>query len=221
MAREAMVLVNEATKERFEFPVNPETIQVQHGRVFEEVPIINLASVFTADNLAPTTISWESFFPVRFDTYCNYRTIENPAKSVRRIEKWLGRGTTGQIKPTPLRTVCAGTYFSRLMVVTDFSTEFRGGEPGDVYYNISLQTWTQQQIRISAPSPTPPAAPARPTPPNAGRRTYTVKKGDSLWKIAQQIYGNGSKWPTIYEANRSIIGANPNLIRPGQVLVIP
>lgn len=51
-------------------------------------------------------------------------------------------------------------------------------------------------------------------------RTYTVVKGDSLWKIAKKFYGNGSKYTTIYNANKDKI-KNPNLIYPNQVLVIP
>lgn len=50
--------------------------------------------------------------------------------------------------------------------------------------------------------------------------TYTVQKGDSLSKIAQQQYGNGKKWKAIFEANRDQI-TNPDLIHPGQVLKIP
>jgi nucleoid-associated protein YgaU len=52
-------------------------------------------------------------------------------------------------------------------------------------------------------------------------RTYTVKPGDSLSAIAQQFYGKASKWPKIYEANKDIIGDNPDLIHPGQEFVIP
>jgi nucleoid-associated protein YgaU len=48
-----------------------------------------------------------------------------------------------------------------------------------------------------------------------------VVAGDTLWQIAQRFYGDGSLWPTIYEANRAVIGSNPNIIRPGQVLTIP
>jgi len=52
-------------------------------------------------------------------------------------------------------------------------------------------------------------------------RTYTVVKGDSLSKIAKAHYGRMDKWRVIYEANRAVIGNNPDLIKPGQVLTIP
>ena len=50
--------------------------------------------------------------------------------------------------------------------------------------------------------------------------TYTVKRGDTLYGIAKSQLGNGSRWPEIYNANKSVIGNNPNLIRVGQVLKI-
>jgi nucleoid-associated protein YgaU len=51
---------------------------------------------------------------------------------------------------------------------------------------------------------------------------YTVVKGDWLSKIAQYsfIYGDMSKWPVIYRANRDNI-KDPNLIYPDQVIKIP
>ena len=55
--------------------------------------------------------------------------------------------------------------------------------------------------------------------PQAGS-TYTVKKGDCLWKIAKQYYDNGSDYSKIYELNKDKIN-NPNLIYPGQVLTMP
>ena len=47
--------------------------------------------------------------------------------------------------------------------------------------------------------------------------TYTVEPGDSLWSIAEKF---NTTWQAIYEKNKNIIGDNPNLIYPGQVLVI-
>jgi len=38
---------------------------------------------------------------------------------------------------------------------------------------------------------------------------------------ARAVYGDASKWTKIYEANKSVIGKNPNLIYPGQKYTIP
>lgn len=54
----------------------------------------------------------------------------------------------------------------------------------------------------------------------AQARMYTVKKGDTLWKIAEIHYGKGSEYPKIVAANNPPI-VNPDLIQPGWVLRIP
>ncbi len=52
---------------------------------------------------------------------------------------------------------------------------------------------------------------------------YVVKQGDSLSEIALHFYGNGTEpyWRKIYDANRAVIGADPNVIKPGENLLIP
>lgn len=48
--------------------------------------------------------------------------------------------------------------------------------------------------------------------------TYTVKPGDTLSKIARDVLGNMALWPAIAELNDL---KNPDLIFPGQVLILP
>jgi LysM repeat protein len=51
-------------------------------------------------------------------------------------------------------------------------------------------------------------------------RTYIVQSGDTLWKIAQNMYGSGNKYMKIFEANKALL-ENPDKIFPGQELMIP
>jgi nucleoid-associated protein YgaU len=50
--------------------------------------------------------------------------------------------------------------------------------------------------------------------------TATVSHGDSLWRISRVRWGAGKRYTVIYEANAAQI-RNPDLIYPGQVLVMP
>ena len=66
------------------------------------------------------------------------------------------------------------------------------------------------------PTPTPPEPP-EPKP----LRTYKVKTGDFLNKIAKEQLGNSNRYLEIYELNKEVIGSNPSKILPGQILKLP
>ena len=55
---------------------------------------------------------------------------------------------------------------------------------------------------------------------NLEPETYTVQSGDTLWKISEQVYGDGSSYMKIFEANTDLL-ENPDQIFPGQELTIP
>ena len=63
-------------------------------------------------------------------------------------------------------------------------------------------------------APTPEAAEAPQT------QFYTIQSGDTLYAIAKEFYGNGMKYPKIFEANREVI-LDANKIYPGQKIRIP
>jgi nucleoid-associated protein YgaU len=53
------------------------------------------------------------------------------------------------------------------------------------------------------------------------KKEYTVKAGDSLWKIAKEYYGNGTEFPKIIAGNPGKLKDEKSVIHPGDVLVIP
>ena len=94
-----------------------------------------------------------------------------------------------------------------------------------------------QQPASQQPAPgnaTPPASAPTPSAEKDGKtnvasanvvviphvETTVVTRGDSLWRISESTYGQGIRYPTIYNANRDNI-RDPDLIYPGQIFVLP
>ncbi|NHC43722.1 LysM peptidoglycan-binding domain-containing protein [Motilibacter aurantiacus] len=79
-------------------------------------------------------------------------------------------------------------------------------------------------LRGAVPSADRPSA----VPGMAAGTSVTVMPGDTLWSIVARALGPqaapsavADAWPLWWEANRSVIGADPGLLRPGQVLTPP
>lgn len=56
--------------------------------------------------------------------------------------------------------------------------------------------------------------------PGVAADHYTVRSGDTLWKIAVEVYGDGARYAEIFEANRDLLDS-PDRILPGQELRLP
>jgi LysM repeat protein len=117
--------------------------------------------------------------------------------------------------------------------------EFKGtvateNEKNDIWNAIkTIPTWRDDinaDIRVTggpssvAPTAPPPAASAR-SPQSATAaavavKTYTVKSGDTLSKIAKEHLGNAGDYMKIFELNKDQL-TDPNMIKPGQVLRLP
>lgn len=85
-----------------------------------------------------------------------------------------------------------------------------------ILYGESVVAATSSTTSTSATTSTSSSTASSASP----QQTYTVVSGDTLWGIAAKsnVYGDGSKYTKIVTANNI---KNPNLIYPGQVLVIP
>ena len=73
---------------------------------------------------------------------------------------------------------------------------------------------TSAQVPASQPS----AAPQNVFVPEIN--TARITRGDSLWQISRRVYGRGTRYTVIFDANQPQI-RNPDLIYPGQIFVVP
>jgi len=213
--------------ERFQLPVNPSKISISQTHGFQDVEAAQLGeyTVIGKDRLAE--FSFSSFFPRHYDpSYCARSPLPNPWDCVRTIERWMKSGE-------PARLIITGTPINYAVTIRSFTYEpERGGSPGDIYYDISFKEYVF--VKTRKVGETKPAAPdsgkekvsvlsagdSRPSG-TVAPKSYKVVSGDTLWKISQKTLKDGDKWRKIYDANKTLIGPNPNALKVGLTLVIP
>lgn len=89
--------------------------------------------------------------------------------------------------------------------------------------------WTATDVAAAGPPAAPPIAPTSEVDAGADiQRQVTVQPGDSLWRLAAQDLPTDASaaeiaaaWPEWYAANSDVVGADPDLLHPGQVLERP
>jgi nucleoid-associated protein YgaU len=95
------------------------------------------------------------------------------------------------------------------------------------------QPFSEPHLQTGKPQESAGLAPARPIPARSATNeaasaptvryapsSKVISRGDSLWRISRDTYGDGSRYALLFRANRSQI-RDPNLIYPGQTLVLP
>lgn len=195
-------------------PMNPESVTVATGSSMNTFEVLDLGEVSLPRGTQLDRIMWDGILPGESRKNASYvRNWQDPKNIVKDIETWKNNGTK-------VRLLVTETPINQDVYISEFKHIWRGGH-GDCQYEISLVQARDLVVRVQpgqAPKPKPPPRPSPPPP-----KTYTVKKGDTLWGIAVKFLKNGARWPEIYNipANKKVIGPNPNLIYPGQVLQIP
>lgn len=199
-------------------PVSPSSIRISSTHGYQDVDAAQLGEFTVIGKRKSSEYAFSSFFPRDYDpSYCAYSPLPAPWDCVNMIDRWMRSGN-------PMRLTIAGTPVNVAVTVRSFNYEpERGGSPGDIYYDIAFKEYVFVDVRrvsLEAQQAVIMSEVVRPdTEIQPG--SYVVAEGDSLWKIAQRTYGDGDKWRSIYDVNRDAIGVNPNLIFPGQTLIIP
>lgn len=112
---------------------------------------------------------------------------------------------------------------SRQVIMTDLTIVQNGGEAGEYEISMDLLEYrgcSTAQLQQAAQDAGNSGTGTTGDGSGGGTRSYTVVRGDSLWRIAQKQLGSGTRWKEIYALNQDQIN-NANLIYPGQILQLP
>lgn len=205
-------LLNPADNTYLRFPVAPQELTATIGPKVLYFSPINLGDVEVPKGRQPVRFTMQGVLP-GLKRYLPGSIIQDPQTIVAQLQRWSDKAYN-----KPIRFIVTNTPWNLLVFISNLEVTHRGGH-GDIWYTLQLTEWrplvVQEVGQVKIQSTATKRPDTRPKP-----KTYTVKAGDSLWKIAQRIYGNGNQWTKIYEANRDKI-KNPDLIYPGQQFVIP
>jgi nucleoid-associated protein YgaU len=208
-------LTANGSKSKVMLPVNPEKITVKRGSNNDSINIIGVGEVTIIQDAPADKVSFSSFFPATYFPGCK---VSNPSAPMSYVNEIMEMKESA----SPIHFTVTSLGLDDYYTIESFDINENGGDVGTVHYSIMLKLYREVTIKTVA------VVGQTATVDNTSQRisntttpkTYTVKKGDSLWKIAKQLYGNGSQYTKIYNANTDKI-KNPNLIYPGQVLAIP
>lgn len=204
-------------------PTNPEKIEKTSTQANEKYEVFRVGQIAVPTHLELAEYSLKEIeFP---HAASHYVETSGSFKGPDYYEHLFNTWRAGK---TPVRFIARNGItadINTLVLIEECNLSETAGEEGDKYFDFQLLEYRDFGFKsVVVSSAAKPVAKAAVVPKNTknpkAQKTYTVKRGDTLWGIAKQFYGNGAKYPSIFNANRGKI-KNPNLIYPGQVLIVP
>lgn len=200
-------------------PMNPELITVIMGSVTKDFNIMRSGEVRIPQGNKLDQISWEGKLP---GAGLKGQPFVKEWKDPKSILKVL---TDAKEKGTKLRLVVTETPINIDVCIEEITPSFSGGM-GNIDYKIQLYEAKDlivmnmtEYAKANTKGKGKTQNAKRPSPKKA--KTYVVKKGDSLWKIAHKQMGDGDKYKQLQAANKPPIRDSKKDLKPGMVLTIP
>lgn len=138
------------TGDYLQLPVVPETIDYSDGNpVFTTVKVINLGAVNFHNGVDLDGLSWDCFFPGRYDpAYCATPQLKSPVDYRNQFSTWKDEGT-------PLQLVIPAAGINKTMLLASFKWRLEGFE-GDLAYSVEFaehKTVTPKQVETGGELP--------------------------------------------------------------------
>ncbi|GGD95164.1 LysM peptidoglycan-binding domain-containing protein [Paenibacillus nasutitermitis] len=219
-------------QENFEFPINPGEIELREGGNGKTYDVMGIGEINVIQNPQLPEYSFSGFFPnpgkrvsgrknliggyVDHDPLVTSNTLMEPKIYIEYILNWMR-------SKRPIRFEFMGDSFNlnTPASIEKFDWKEVAGSGGDIEYSITLKKYefyAAQKVKVDDKGTKKPE-PARANdqlPP----AIYTLKAGDSLWKVAKLLLGSGERWGEIQKLN-GIANAQLKKLPIGMVLKIP
>lgn len=196
-------------------PVNPEKIAVKIPTEKNTYTILSLGEVDILHGAKLDELAIEMLFP-----YGNPHYAMDQATPKEWIDSLKALHETATPFDFTFVGVSWGIAFTASIQELEFSQE--GGGNHDVFGKCKIRRWRSAKAK-TMDRPTEERAREAQSPTNqtvSSGKSYAVRDGDSLWRIAKQALGSGERWQEIYALNKDQI-KNPNVIHAGMNLKLP
>ena len=204
-------------------PIIPEEITFSNGNAMGVTyDVMGLGEVVIPSGTELGGWSWKSEFPgfLREHDPLIRGTWYQPREYDSILNDWKKKGTE-------LNLLVTGYPINADVYLTEYNG-VASGAFGDIVYEIKFTEARSIVVTTTKVAQTA----ATTTRPATTFSTHVIKSDDTLWGISQKYYGTGTKWKTIYDANKDIIentakkrgkksSNNGHWIYPGVTLTIP
>lgn len=216
-----IILTDLTNKSTFKFPSLPERISKNGSAEYKSYDTISLGTVKIPRGTGVKSISWNGVFFGKAKK--KEKIIQKwiaPKDCKTKLEKWRDKGTV-------LNLLVSGTNINCHVTIDSFDGE-ENGAFGNFDYFISFIIKKDLKVFTINEKMKKPIN----RPPKGFLVIYAIKKGDTLWRIAQSKLNNSSRLAEIYELNKEQLeetakkngrkdSANGSYIYPGVKIKLP
>ena len=186
---------------QFTFPSLPDgALSVKTSTAYQEYSLIRKGRRKYPSGIDSHAFSWKGVFwgEARAELSSFNRVWQDPMSCVNKLAEWQSEGT-------PLNLIVSGGGINQDVTISEFNWDLEGGY-GDIKYDIAFDMYEDLRIYSTAEAGVYQSLNSKGR--SGGKKKpkkYTIKKGDTLAKIAKKIYGKTAKWRAIYSTNKKVL----------------